>query len=253
MISELAEAFKRSVEATLEDKIAIAFSGGLDSTLIAQVAKNHAEVTLFTAGLEGSDDMEVSVQVAEVLGLPLVAHTFSEEEILKLYETCYGLVPGELTKVELLVPVHRVAEMARLRGFEALLFGSGSEELFAGYDRYFTYKEEGKDVDTILKEEFSTLKDREILMIKKVCRKFSVDARFPFYNRDLASLAFQIPIEDKMAERELKKCVLREVGKLLGAPELALQRKKKAMQYGSGVHRILMRHKDEINAKFPGK
>ena len=253
MIAELAEAFKRSVEQCLEDRIAISFSGGLDSTLIAQVAKANAEVTLFTAGMQGSDDMEVSIQVAEKLGLTLIAHTFSEQEVLDLYAKCFSLVPADLMKVELLIPVHRVAEMAKVRGFDALLFGSGAEELFAGYDRYFDYRKEGKDVDTILKDEFSTLKDRELLMIKKVCRKFSIDARFPFYSHRLADLAFQIPLEDKMAERELKKCVLREVGKLLGAPEIALNRKKRAMQYGSGVHKVIMKHSEELNAKFPGK
>lgn len=250
MISDLAEAFKRSVEESLEDRIAISFSGGLDSTLIAHVAKKHANATLFSAGVEGSEDMEFSVRVAEQLQLPLIANTLDEKEILELYEKCHSLVPAELLKVELLIPVYKVAEAAKSHKFDAMLFGSGSEELFVGYDRYYTYHEEGRDLGAILGEEFATLKDREILMIKKVCRKFGIDARFPFYNRRLAELAHSVPLEERMADRELKKCVLREVGKLLGAPSIALERKKRAMQYGSGVHKVLMRHKEELNAKY---
>ena len=56
-----------------------------------------------------------------------------------------------------------------------------------------------------------------------------------------------------MAERELKKGILRDAGKLLGVPEIALKRKKRAMQYGSGIHKILLKHADEINAGFPPK
>ncbi len=50
-----------------------------------------------------------------------------------------------------------------------------------------------------------------------------------------------------MEDAELKKGLLREAGKLLGMPDSALKRKKRAMQYGSGVHKILLRHADEIN------
>jgi asparagine synthase (glutamine-hydrolysing) len=250
MIPELAEAFKRSVEESLEDKIAISFSGGLDSTMIAHVAKKHAEVILFSVGTEGSEDLAFSIRVAEQLGLPLVTERLDEKTILELYGKCHSLVPADLLKVELLIPVYKVAEAAAAKGFDAMLFGSGSEELFVGYDRYYTYHEEGKDLNKILSEEFSTLKDREIMMIKKVCWKFGIDARFPFYNRKLADLAHSVPLEERMADRELKKGILRDVGKLLGAPSIALERKKRAMQYGTGVHKVLMRHKEEINQKY---
>jgi asparagine synthetase B (glutamine-hydrolysing) len=45
-----------------------------------------------------------------------------------------------------------------------------------------------------------------------------------------------------MEERELKKGLLREAAKILGTPETALKRRKKAMQYGSGIHNILLKH-----------
>jgi asparagine synthase (glutamine-hydrolysing) len=253
MIPELAEAFTRAVEQNLEDRIGVSFSGGLDSTMIAHAAKKHAEVLLFSVGMPGSEDLVFAERVSKELGLALYKHEFVENEILDLYGQCHDIVPAEFLKLELLIPVYKVAEMAKAKQASALLFGSGSEELFAGYDRYFTYADEGKDVDKILREEFATLKDREIGMIKKICWKFGIEARFPFYDRKLAELVFSIPVEERMADRELKKCVLREAGKLLGAPETALQRKKRAMQYGSGVHKVLLRHSEEINKKYPAK
>jgi len=157
----------------------------------------------------------------------------------------------DLLKLEILIPVYCVAEAAAKKGYKVMLFGTGVEELFVGYERYYLYKEEGKELDAILKEEFRTLPQREISWIKKICRKFGIEARFPFYDRQLADMMFSIPLEERMYDRELKKGILREAAKMLGVPELVLKRKKKAMQYGSGVHKIFMRHADEINRLYP--
>ncbi|MFH2105864.1 MAG: asparagine synthase C-terminal domain-containing protein [Candidatus Micrarchaeota archaeon] len=250
MVPELAELVKSSIEQTLEDKIAVAFSGGLDSGIIAHVAKKYAQVSLFTAGVETSQDIAYAKKAAEEMKLPLHKLIFGEPEILDLYVKCYEIVPGDLLKTELLVPAYKIAESCK-HGNDVLLFGSGAEELFVGYERYYTYKEEGKDLDAILKEEFSSLQKREITWITKVCRKFGVEARFPFYNRKLFEFVSTIPLEMRMTERELKKGLLRDAAKFLGLPKIMLERKKKAMQYGSGIHNLLLKHSHELVGSRP--
>ena len=64
MILELSDLIKSSIQQSLEDKVAISFSGGVDSTLIATVAKKHADVELFSAGVEGSQDLEYAEKAA---------------------------------------------------------------------------------------------------------------------------------------------------------------------------------------------
>jgi asparagine synthase (glutamine-hydrolysing) len=246
MLMELANAIKQSTERCLEDRVAIAFSGGLDSSLIAHIAKNSCEVVLFSVGTEKSEDLEYAEKVAEALELKLNKIILSEKEVVDLYEKVRSLLKLDFLKVEILIPVWAAVERASSQGFNAMLFGSGSEELFVGYNRYYTYFEEGKNLDAILQEEYETLKDREIAWIKKICYKFGIEARFPFYDRKIAELVFSIPLKERMAEKELKKGVLRDVGKLLGLPELVLKRKKRAMQYGSGIHNVLLKHRKEI-------
>lgn len=250
MIPELVALLEKSIEKTLEDRIAIAFSGGIDSSLIAHIAKAHAEVELFICGTEKSEDLYYGRKVAYLLGLPLHECVMEEKEILETYGKCFKSVPGDLLKVELLVPVYKIAGEAKKRDHNVLLFGSASEELFVGYERYYRYLQEGKDLDEILQKEFSTLKNRDISGTKKICWKQNIEARFPFYNEKLAELVFQIPLERRMEDKELKKGLLREAAKLLGLPEVVLKRKKKAMQYGSGVHKILLKHSEELNKKF---
>ena len=247
MIPELSKLLISSIEKTLEDRVAIAFSGGLDSSLIAHIAKRSADVELFCCGTEKSEDIIYAEKAAGLLGLSLYKSTLSEQEILELYKKCHTIVPNDLLKVELLVPVYKVAEEAKKRDHSVLLFGSGSEELFVGYERYYRYKEEGKDLDAILQEEFKTLVNREIAWVKKVCYKLGLEARFPFYNQQLADFVFKIPLELRMEEKELKKGLLREAAKLLSLPDLMVQRKKRAMQYGSGVHKILLKHAKDLS------
>lgn len=238
---DLAKEIERSVDECLEDRVGVAFSGGLDSTVIAKVAKEICSVELFTVGMRGSEDIAYSEVAARELGLPLNKKVLSNEEAIEYYRKSQKILNEDFLKVEILTPVYVAAEMAAAKGIDVLLFGSGAEELFVGYERYYTYWNEGKDLDAILKQEFETLKARDIGMIKKVARKHGIEARFPFYSRALAEKAFAIPLAVRMEERELKKGTLREAAHFLGVPELVVKRKKKALQYGSGVHKVLIK------------
>src|SRR5512143_671853 len=252
MILQLSETISRAVEQALEDRIAVSFSGGIDSSVVASIAKRHSEVELFSAGAEGSDDIEFAEKVSSELGLGLRKIIIDEDSAMEAYGKIHAMLPMDFLKVEILVPVYLAASAASKEKHKVMLFGSAAEELFVGYERYYTYRDEGKDVDAILKEEFRTLPQRDLAYVRRVCRGFGVEARFPLYCKDLADLMFSVPIEERMDERELKKSALREAGKMLGVPELALRRKKRAMQYGSGIHKMLMRRVDEINRAYPG-
>ncbi len=250
MLLELANAIKQSTERCLEDRIAIAFSGGLDSSLIAHIAKKNkeCEIELFSAGTENCEDLEYAEKVAGALGLKLNRIVLSEDDVLDLYKKMSKLLKLDFLKTGILIPAYKAAEVAGVHGFKVMLFGSAAEELFVGYDKYYKFAEEKgeEELNKLLREEFSTLKNREIFWIKKICTKFGIEARFPFYDRKTADLVFSIPTKERMVEKELKKGVLREVGKFLGLPDIVLRRKKRAMQYGSGVQKILLKHKKEL-------
>ncbi|MFH1394011.1 MAG: asparagine synthase C-terminal domain-containing protein [Candidatus Micrarchaeota archaeon] len=251
MIPELSSLIRSSIAETLEDRIAVAFSGGVDSTVIAQVAKRDAEVELFSAGMEGCPDLEFSEKAAGLMGLPLERILMEKEDILEAFEKCYSVAPNELLKVEILVPVWAAAKRAADKGHSVLFFGAAAEELFVGYERYFVFRDDGGDLEKLLKDEFKGLAQREISWISKICRKHGLEARFPLYNRKLADFMHSIPLDERMGGRELKKPILREAAKMLGVPDIVLKRRKQAMQYGSGIHKVIMKNADELNRKFP--
>jgi len=247
MILELSELLSRAVEENLEDRVAIAFSAGLDSTVIAAIAKKNCQVELFTAGLPESDDMKCAGQMAAEMGLKLTKVVIDEQCAIEAYKKCHKLLKLDFPQLDILVPAYCAAEAASAKGHKVMLFGAAAEELFVGYQRYFDYREKGLNLEKILKDEYKNLPQRELAWLKKICRSFDMDARFPFYNPELAKLMFSVPLEEKMHDGDLKKCVLREAAKLLGVPEFVLKRKKKAMQYGSGVHKLLLKN----TAKLP--
>jgi asparagine synthase (glutamine-hydrolysing) len=251
MILQLSELISRAVEQTLEDRIAVSFSGGLDSSVIAAIAKKHAQVELFTAGVAGSEDMEYAEKAAAELGLPLRKIIIEESNALAAYGKIHSMLPLDLLKLEILVPVYYVAEAAAKSGHRTVLFGAAAEELFVGYERYYQYRDEGRDVDSILKEEFRTLPQRDMAYVKRVCRSFGIESRFPLYNKELAQAMFSVPLEERMDDREMKKGILREAAKVLGTPSIVLTRKKRAMQYGSGIHKVLLKKAGQINRDYP--
>ncbi len=253
MLVELAKALEDGIQQALEDRPGVAFSGGLDSTIIAHVAKKYSSPELFIAGMERCEDFQYAEVLAEKMGLPLHKRTLSPHEVLEYYRASYSIFPGEFLKVELLVPLCAAGEAAQKEGIEVMLFGTGAEELFVGYARYYTYAQEGGDLEKLLREEYSTLRNREIKMITRAMRKYGIEARFPFYNPELEKIASSIPLQQRMEDKILKKCVLREAAKFLGVPELAVKRKKKALQYGSGIHNVLLKNAGELSRTFPPK
>ena len=71
MISLLQELQNSIKDTLLEKKIGVAFSGGVDSTLLAKLCKDLGyDSTLLTIGFEGSHDISFSKKVNEKMKFP---------------------------------------------------------------------------------------------------------------------------------------------------------------------------------------
>ena len=154
-VQRLADLFTESIHKSCQGEVAILFSGGLDSSAIATVAKKFSNPLLVTAGVEGSQDLIAARKIAAELNLSHKEVVLSEEEIVKVYKKCYKIRNGDMLKVELMVPVFSCCREAARAGKWRILTGSGAEELFIGYDRYFKYK--GKKLEKLLEKEIVKL------------------------------------------------------------------------------------------------
>ncbi len=241
-LSPLAKLLSDSIERTLEPRTAIAFSGGLDSSTLAAVAKKKADVQLITiSSSEGSQDLQMAQEVASELGLPLTVVSLTPSMLTEDFRACWSVLPGSAVEMELMAGIWECAKAAHSLQCPVMLTGSGAEELFVGYSKYYQALSRGMDLQAILDEELSTLPRRDIMRAKIICARHGVVARFPFLDERLVEAVRAVPLSEKLDDGVAKKPLLRKLAVELGVPKLAVERPKKAMQYGSGLHKMMER------------
>ncbi|MCX8175187.1 MAG: asparagine synthase C-terminal domain-containing protein [Candidatus Micrarchaeota archaeon] len=249
-VKRLAELFVEGMRNTCQGELAILFSGGLDSSTIATVAKRFGTPLLVTAGMPGSTDLEAAKAIAAELGLPHKEVVLSEDEIVSVYKKCYKIRKGNLLEVELMVPVFSCAREAARAGKWKLLSGTGAEELFIGYDRYYRPGMKEGQLRRLLEKEIKELPKGDCRSQELVAKNFGMHAAWPFLYPPFMQEVMKVPIKERLGTRENKKPLLRQIAAELGVPQAAIEKKKKAMQYGSGVHKILLKRIKQIEEEL---
>jgi len=227
------------------DEIAVAFSGGLDSTVLAVLAKScTSKVNLVTVGLEGQPELGHAEKAAESLKLPLHLQTYTIADIENVLEKVLWLIEEpDVMKLGVAIPLFWAAEVASHIGCRVLLAGQGSDELFGGYHKYLTeYKRGGvKAVQKAMFHDFVMSHETNFQRDNPVCAFHKVELRLPYVDREVVRFALSLPVNFKIhsVDDPLRKRVLRHVAKNLGIPEFIAERTKKAVQYATGVDKAL--------------
>jgi asparagine synthase (glutamine-hydrolysing) len=228
-------------------EVAVAFSGGLDSSIIAFLAANSgADVHLIHVTLENQPETEQAKKAAEKLELPIHAYLYDVEDVEKILPKVLWLIEKpDSVKASIGIPFYWTAEKAAEMDFQVMLAGQGADELFAGYQRYIndylTYGGE-KLRETLFND---TLKMHETNFERdsKICNYHNVELRLPFATYQIAKFATELPVELKieMKDNGLRKLVLRQVAENLGLPQFIAKKPKRAIQYATGVNKTLKR------------
>lgn len=217
-----------------EKRIAVAFSGGLDSSIIAHLARRMTDVTLYIVGTPESQDLKNARLAAEWLSLPLVEIVIGkrnvEDAIPRAAEAAGTRSP---LQISFLLPMYFVAESCRE---EIVLSGQGADEEFAGYRKYLDVGEEA--LGSILKKDLEEVVSRGIERERKVASLFSKQLRTPYLDRAIVELAMSLPVNFKI-RNGVRKHLLREAARQTGLPEQIVSREKKAAQYGSGIMKLM--------------
>ena len=233
----LREKLLQAVKSRLpEGKFGIFFSGGVDSSFIAAIAKIfHQNFTCYVVGFQDDetkepDDITEAKKVAKKLKLNLKYKIYNLEEtetIIKKTITILKKVnKTDVVNIGVGAVVMAAAELGIKDNINYFLGGLGSEEIFAGYDRH-------DKVANINHECWQGLKymwDRDLVRDFNLAKELNIQIKTPFLDKDLIEYAMKLPGDWKIVE-EKKKVILREIAEdFLG--EFAW-RKKKAAQYGS--------------------
>jgi len=228
-------------------RVALAFSGGLDSSVLAALLKSEGvKVQLVTVGFDGEEEVRSAVDAAETLGLPIHVKKVPEADVEEVLPRVLWLVeePSPLA-VSIGVSFYWVAEAASKAGLRILFAGQGSDELFGGYHRYLdVYRFLGAEgVWDALYRDVKSSYERNFERDEKVCSFHHVELRLPFADWNLVKFALSLPTSLKISSPHdpLRKKVLRKVAEEIGLPPEIYGRRKRAIQYATGIDKVLRR------------
>ncbi|MDD4254024.1 MAG: asparagine synthase C-terminal domain-containing protein [Methanofollis sp.] len=228
---DLEEAIVTAVGLRAVDGAAVALSGGVDSALVAALARLPAVVV----GLEGSHDRRRALALAEILGIPCDAVAVTEREVEGALQEVVALL-GDPNPVDASIATTEVfvARWAEERGIRRVLTGQGADELFGGYARYL----ETDDLAAALERDVADL-PRQVARDGAVAAHYGTAFSPPYLDLRVVAAARAIPPGEKVRDG-VRKAPLRKVAERHIPPEFA-RAEKKAMQYGSGIWKTIQR------------
>jgi len=225
---------------------ALAFSGGIDSTLSAHYLKESGvDLDLICVGLGRRDEYVHAQAAADALNLDLHTFPFTQREleealprIMCSVEECSPLSIG------VAAPLYFVAAEARELGHDTVFTGNGSDELFGGYMKYSgAYAEDPSLAEEMMSIDVADSWKNNYERDSKIVEDAGLDLQLLFAHPNVVSYGLRIPVDYKLEPdlRQPRKTILRKLAKRLGLPEEVWGRPKKAVQYSTGVHKCLKR------------
>jgi len=239
---ELREKIYESIRIIDQNDLGIAFSGGVDSSILAVSCKDLGKkITLLTVGFSSQRDIEASEEISDELGLHLIFEVISLEELEDGIRSILNVIKFDrLVLLENSVCFYYVFKLASQHGIKNVLSANGMDELFCGYDLYRKYSGDEKKIREVMSRLVETAR-RDKAEIDKVAELWNVKYECPFLSENFVDFAMNIPLQYKIKgeDDEERKHILREVALEMGVPRSAAMRRKKAFQYSSGIHKAI--------------
>ncbi len=233
----LFNAIECAVEKRHYEPCAVAFSGGLDSSLIAALSR---EAELYSVGMEGSHDVQQTKNAAFLLGLSdkLHFHELTTDELESAVpQVMRAIESSDPLKVSIAIPLFFTSNDAHSDGIRVMFSGQGADELFAGYRRYESLN--AHELESALRKDLDNIAANNLERDDAATMANGVELRVPFLDKEVVELALRIAPELKI-HKGMRKYILRlAAGKILPG-ELAYK-EKKAVQYSSGIYSALLK------------
>jgi asparagine synthase (glutamine-hydrolysing) len=226
------------------DRVGIIFSGGIDSVIIAWLAKKMVrEVTCYTGGVKDSSDVAFARHIAKKLNLKLRVNELSQDEVEQIIPEVIDVIEDtNAGQVEVAVPVYAAIKLAHEDGIKVMFTGQGADELFGGYSWYtkVVEKEGYQKLRDHMTEDLLLLYRETLEREDKITMAHSIEMREPFLDMSIIRVSMQIDMKlnVKSGDDVFGKHVHRKLAQKLGISRNIAYRIKEAAQHGSGMHGV---------------
>jgi asparagine synthase (glutamine-hydrolysing) len=231
----------RGVAAGPTDGPPVAFSGGVDSALLAA----RLEGPLYVAGFPGSDDVAAAREGARLLGCePDLCVVELDHDRLRAAVPEVVAATGRTNPMDvaIAVPLFLVARAAAADGHDRLALGQGADELFGGYAKVAGAPGDTRvEADTVRgarREVLGSLPNqlpRDVLAL----RAAGVEPVTPLLHDRVVRAALTLDGEALAGDGERKRAL--RLAARTWLPDRLAFRPKRALQYGSDVDTELSR------------
>ena len=229
----IGKALEEAVRKACEGKeVAVAFSGGMDSGLVAALAKKYARsVTCYTCGADESFDVAAGKELADILELPWVQCRISEDTIEDtVRELISATAVSDPFTISYDLQLFTVCGASKER---IVLTGQGSDEYFMGCSR--AVEPNDAEYERVKAWGVERLYKVSVPCEVAIATHFKQKLYYPYLDEEVLRLVSALdPSVLRPDNLQDRKAVLKEIAEDLGFPVLA-HRTKKASQYGSGT------------------
>jgi asparagine synthase (glutamine-hydrolysing) len=240
----------------------VALSGGLDSAIVAAIAREYnPDIHLFTGTIDHAPgpDLEYAVMMAEFLGLEQNLHIYRITD-----SDISGLIPQAVWHLESfdedcisgIISNYCVARMAKEYS-DVVLVGEGADELFGGYRMVLKNPKVKCDAhrEQLAQRLLDIAYNTALRRLDRAWMAHAVVYRTPFLDAGVAAFAKKIPMSWKIyGEQQTEKFVLREAFRDM-LPERIANREKLRFAMGVGTDDVMdelvsaMINPEEINGR----
>ena len=213
-------------------KIALLVSGGLDSTIILQIARELVgsdQLNVFHADNGESEFLDyLDLPPEQVHCLPNLNASDQWKEALKAND-----LPVDLGSA---IPQYRLGAELGKAGYRVVLTGDGADELFGGYRRAKEYDSQYSDV-------FVELPNYHLPRLDAAMMWSTVEVRSPFLAPSVIRQALSLRWEGNRQEKEFLKRAFEDL-----VPKPILDRKKKPLRPHSEV--LTQAHRERLISQY---
>jgi len=212
----------------------IAFSGGLDSSILGYIKKEEDlnAITIIAKDFLGTD-LTYSQIVSRHINIPLELKYVNTNEILDAVKNTIKILKN-FNDIEIRNSIVSYLYLHALKekNVKKVITGDGADEIFAGYN--FLIK---KDHDE-LQAELKRMKKIMHFTSEKIAHELGISVQMPYIDENIIKLAETLPIDQLVNQKngtKFGKWILRKAFEN-DLPQNVIWREKTPMQNGSGTN-----------------